>query len=837
MNIMEIDSEQLTNVMKQYYDIKIKYPNEIVLFQLGDFYEMFFEDANIISRDLELTLTGKKAGLKERIPMCGVPLNSIDDYLKKMLDLGYTLVIVDQVQSNELGNTLVNREVSKVVSKGTYLSNQNDNNFIGALTKEDYYYLSYGDVSTGELYYLKSDKFKDVESEIINNQIIEIVINNGKLQTEVQNLIKNNIIIKKIDETQVVKNDLDIKFNNSSQKLLLDYLSYTQVGKIQQFKTFKEVELKKSMFLSYNTQNQLELIQTNQEGEYINSLFWYLNETTTAMGKRLLKKYILHPLVNEKAIVSRQKIINQYISNPILLEQTKDLLKQIYDFERLIGKVINSSITPKEIEKLKISLRVLPDLYLLFKENINDQDEININFLTSLNELYEFLNTVIIEDAPQTTKDGNFIKKGYNKEIDELRNIKNDSNVWLSEFELQEQEKTGIKNLKVKYNKIFGYFIEITNSNIDLVPENYIKKQTMANCQRFITEELKEQENKILNAHDMLISLELKVYNEIKEKLKQHIVKLQNVALTVAKIDVFSALSIVSINNNLVCPTFNNNKLINIQAGRHPIVEKLSDEYIQNDIYMDKNNIVKIITGPNMAGKSTYMRMLSLITIMAQIGSNVPAKSADLMIFDSIYTRIGASDNLAKGKSTFMVEMLETTESLKYATENSLLIYDELGRGTSTYDGISLTKSIIDYIVNNIKAKTLFSTHYHELIKINEEYDEVDLVHVKAQEVDGELKFHHKVINGGTNKSYGIEVAQLAGINKSIILNAKKIYNELEKNNTHEQTCDLQFEYLEEDKYETLLDKIKNIDLNNLTPMQAINVLSNIKEEYDKKNK
>lgn len=832
MKITDINPSELSNVMKQYYDIKMEFPNEIVMFQLGDFYEMFFEDAINVSRDLELTLTGKKAGLEKRIPMCGIPLSTLNDYLKKMLSAGYTMVVVEQVKGDDPTSKIVSRKVSKIISKGTYINDSNDNNFVGAISYSGIdYELAYGDVSTGELYFLKAKNYIEVESEIINQNIREVILVNN-IEKDFYNILdKSGISLKSFDISKTEDLDIEIEINSDTQRHLLLYLKYMQVGNIEQFKEFKEIDINSTMFLSASTQMQLELLKTAQENEYVGSLFWYLNKTSTAMGKRLLKKYIVHPLTSHKSILARQKFIGEYIKNPLLLEETKETLMGVYDFERLIGRVIIGSINPKEVERLKISLKKIPYLFELTKDNIDYKDELG-EVLDDLKDLYQFLDKVIIDDAPTLTKDGNFIKDSYSKEIDDLREIKKNSNKWLLNFEQSEIEKTSIKNLKIKYNKIFGYFIEVTNSNLSLVPDNYIRKQTMANCERYITQELKEEENKILNASDNLLKLEQEVFDGIKKEIKKYILRLQRLSLIIAKIDVFSSLAYVAIESNLTKPEFNTNNELIIKEGRHPIVEKMVKNYINNDIVMEENKQVKIITGPNMAGKSTYMRMVSIVVLMAQMGSYVPATFANLKIFDGIYTRIGASDNLFKGKSTFMVEMLETNEALENASSDSLLIFDELGRGTSTYDGVALARSIIDYIVNVKKAKTLFSTHYHELVDMDSIYKEVELVHVKADDNNGEIKFHHKVLEGGTQKSYGIEVAKLAGVNDAIVNNAKTIYKHL-ANEKEKVIKEVVIDSKEEEK-SVVMEMLLKLDLENLTPMQSMNILSKMKEEYEK---
>lgn len=837
MDISTINPNELSNVMRQYYDIKVEYKDKVVMFQLGDFYEMFFEDAIKISKDLELTLTSKKAGLKERIPMCGIPLNNLKDYVQKMINLSYEVVVVDQVEEDSLGKKIFARKVRQIISNSTYIKDSNDNNFIGAINYENKYNLSYADIATGELYYLETTNFNDIHNEIVNQNIKEVIVDNTNKKEELEILKKDGIFLKSVVDKEVETN---IQFENKSQENLIKYLDYVQVGKITQFKSFKKVKLNKYMQMSANAQKQLEILQTAEEGTYKNGLYWYLNNTSTAMGKRLLKNYLIHPLIDEEEILLRQKIVSNYIKSPMNLEEVLDLLKQIYDFERLIGKVTTNTITPREIEKLKISLQVLPELYNIVPTEIfkltNSEKE------DTLSELCNYLNRAIKVDSPITLKDGGFVKPGFNKEVDELRNLKDNSSKWLVNFENEEIEKTGIKNLKVKYNKVFGYFIEVTNSNISLVPEYYVEKQTLANCKRYITETLKVEENKILNAHDMLLKLELELFSEIKKTIQKYILKLQKAANLVSTVDVLTTFALNAINDNLVQPQFNKDNIIDIKGGVHPIVQKNVDSYIKNDLSLDEKESLLLITGPNMAGKSTYMRMVSLIVIMAQIGSYVPAEYANLKLINSIFTRIGAGDNLSKGKSTFMVEMLETAQALENADENSLIIFDELGRGTSTYDGVSLAQAIIKYICENIKCKTLFSTHYHELVQYSEENKNIKLVHVKALEEAGELKFYHKVMPGSISKSYGIEVASLAGVNSKIIKEAKKNYliiaskeNDLNINTSIEQEIEKVITKQEaSEKNEKLLNIIKNIDLNNLTPMQCMSLLSEIKDEYDK---
>ncbi len=825
MNIQDVNKDELSNVMRQYYDIKIKYPSEIVLFQLGDFYEMFFEDAIVIAKELELTLTSKKAGLKERIPMCGIPLSTLNDYLKKMLVHNHVIILVKQKQNDELGQKLVSREITQIITKATHINDGVDNNYVGAISKEDdMFCLAYADIATGEMYSVCSTNYSYIEAEIINQGISEVVISFEISQKVAKSLLENGIVIlNSVDvenKTQVIPED-------KAQENLLKYLSYSQVGAVEQFKEFTKIKLSANMYLSPNAQKQLELFKTlDDEDEY--TLLNYLNNTTTAMGKRLLKKYLVHPLVDEETIKIRQNIVEGYIQNPILLEDTTNILKNIYDFERLIGKVISGSITPRELERLKISMSVLPELYDTLPSNIFEL--IGQKQMNELGSLYNFLNQSLVVDAPITTKDGGFIKDGYSQGIDELKKLKENSNEWLIEFEQEEIKSTGIKNLKVKYNKIFGYFIEVTNSNLQMVPDYYIEKQTMANCKRYITEKLKEEEYKILNASEELLKLELEAYEVIKNEVKANINKLQKVSYLVATTDVLTTFSLNAINYKLVKPIFNEEGKFEIIDGRHPIVENTVDNYISNDIDLSEKEIM-LITGPNMAGKSTYMRMVALHVILAQIGSFVPASKACLEVVGSLFTRIGAGDSLSKGMSTFMVEMLETKDALEHAEPNSLLIFDELGRGTSTYDGIALAQAIIKYIYENIKCKTLFSTHYHELIAYVNDIKDVQLVHVKAQEEEDGLKFYHKVMPGSISQSYGIQVASLAGLDLQIIKDAKDNY-------ISEKSKEKQVVLKSEDKQNKKLEAlIANVDLNNMTPMEGLNTLAKIKEEYDNQKK
>lgn len=845
MNIKDVNINKLTNVMKQYYDIKIEHLDKIVLFQLGDFHEMFFDDAVNIAQKLELTLTGKNAGLDEKIPMCGIPSSAKNNYVKKIIENGFNVVIVDQVENDVVKNKLVSREISKIVTPGTfYDEDENNSNYIAAIGKEDKngqnnYVLIYGDIATGEMYLKYISQFNYLLDELLNLKIKEVIYDETINREELKKITKERIeVIQSIDEfnkKQISIDSYKYQIKNEIHENFLYYLSYTQRGIISYFNEVEEIESKNIMHLSSNTQIQLEIIDKLNDDSI--TLFHYLNKTKTAMGKRLLSRNILQPLTNEKIITNRQNAIKKLQINPIEHEELILILKEIYDFERLITKIANKTILPKELENLKLSLYKLPELFTLIQKLNLKIEGLNSFEFDDLNDLTEKIDSILKEDPPMNLKDGGYIKEGFSKEIDEYRKLQKNSNQWLSNFEQSEIEKTGIKNLRIKYNKIFGYFIEVTNSNLDLVPDNYIRKQTMTNCERFITVELKDEERKILGATDELMRLETEIYSNLKNELLDYTDRLQKSANIIANTDFISSLAIVANNNNLICPAFTEEHSLEIIEGRHPIVELTVDKFIDNDVTLKEKDL-QIITGPNMAGKSTYMRMVALIVILAQIGSFVPAKKCKMKIFDAVYTRIGASDNLSKGLSTFMVEMIETKEAIESSTKDSLLLFDELGRGTSTSDGVALAESIIDYLAKEMKCKVLFSTHYHELLNFeySKNYNNLEVVHVEAEESEEKLVFYHKVKKGGINKSYGIEVAKMAGINENIINQAQKKYLELEQAKPQKIITNKIKEEKKENN-EKLNKLLNSIDINNITPIQSLELLHNIKEAYEEKNK
>lgn len=842
MEIKSIDPNQLSAAMRQYYDIKMENFDCIIFFQLGDFYELFFDDAIEISNLLELTLMGKKAGLEERIPMAGIPIKALDEYLKILMKHNKKVAIVDQDDTITPGSKLVTRRLKTVITPGTYHDNTTrDNVFIASLVNEITPKLSYVDIATAECYNCELLSIDEAINEVIRLGIKELVVDfelnedyHDMLEFYAITVTKHQNRLELLETNNIKQDSRMINVNN----LLIDFLDSNHI-RYDHLLDFKLIESNDYMRLTLATQKQLELTETMKSGEYLGSLFWYLNDTKTAMGRRLLKQWITRPLVNVSEINKRHHFTSKMIEDNITTTEIKDILSEIYDFERIIGRINDNVIAPKEMYQLLKSIRRLEELKSLLN---NYNDDILSNFASDIDplvDIYALLEESIAENNQMSATNGEIIKPGFSSEVDRLRDVKDNSTKWLANFELEEREKTGIKNLKVKYNKVFGYFIEVTNGNKDLAPEHYVRKQTMTNAERFITNELKEAENEILNAAEMVTNLEYEIYVEIRAKLKEHIARLKSVAMQISTLDVLGSFAGVAITNNLVKPQFTDKNEISIIEGRHPIVEQMCENYIVNDCVMGQDNNTLLITGPNMAGKSTYMRQVVLIAIMAQIGSYVPATSATLKVFDQVFTRIGASDDLAQGQSTFMVEMSETSYALKHATNDSLIIFDELGRGTSTYDGIALAHAIIEYLESKLDVKTLFSTHYHELTQLEAEIDSVRNVHVKAEEEsDNGLTFYHKVIPGAVQKSYGIEVAALAKLPVDVIYRSKQLMSTLETTNNNQvgsTSFNIDQEMLSEnqslkDKVDKL-EKMLDVDVNTMTPVDALMFLSKIKKE------
>jgi len=841
MKRSEVDRSKLSPMMKHYVELKDKYEDVIILYRLGDFYEMFFEDAEVVAHALELTLTGKSAGLEERVPMCGIPHHASEIYIDRLIKAGFKVAICEQVEDPKEAKGIVRREVTEVISSGTIINvnslNEKENNYIGNLYDFDYgFVLTYTDITTGEIYSEVLERnIDDVIYKILSLDIKELVVNSdtskeiiSKLKSQKVPITYNDNLLE--DEYTNIYNDIDDDRVITSIKNLIYYLSVTQKRNLSHFQSV--IIKKKDSFLAMDihTKRNLELTECLRTKERTYSLLWLLDNTKTAMGSRKLKYFIENPLLDITTINKRYNVVEKLLEEFILADELRNDLYEVYDLERLCGRISFGSANAKDMIQLRNSLKVLPSIKDKLT-SINFYDNIEV-----LNDLYELLDKSIYEDAPSSLKEGFLIKEGYSKELDELKLLSKGGKDFISEFEKEERERTGIKNLKVGFNKVFGYFIEISKGNLNLITDDmgYIRKQTLANCERFITPVLKEKEDLILSSEDKIINLEYNLFVEIRDKCKEYIHILQDISKVISEIDVLQSFALVSEKYNYVRPNITSTNELNIILSRHPVVEKVlkEEEYVPNDIVMDNNTDILLITGPNMAGKSTYMRQLGIIVIMAQIGCFVPASEATIPVFDKIFTRIGASDDLVSGESTFMVEMNEASRAIKYATKNSLILFDELGRGTATFDGMSLAEAILEYIAKKIKCKTLFSTHYHELTDMENNFSNLKNKHVSAVEEDGNITFLHKVKDGSVDKSYGINVAKLAGLPDEVIDRADailKVYeNKEKKKDTYVQTSiPLNFE----EKKSVVEEEIKKIDILNITPIEAINILSKLKEK------
>lgn len=851
MNRSEVDRQKVSPMMRQYLETKDNYEDVILFYRIGDFYEMFFEDAINVSHDLELTLTGKNAGLDEKIPMCGVPHHAANIYIDKLIDKGYKVAICEQVEDPKDANGIVKREVIRIVSKGTVMSDDmldaKNNNFIGALKDLGHCFsLSYADLSTGEfISVLVEYELEKIINEIVNDNITELIIN-GNVDPRIINILKNNYSVtiskEEVDEEIPEYKDLykDIKDVRiiSSVCVLLNYLTSTQKRSIDHLQNVKVKDYKTYLKMDIHTKRNLELTENLRTKERTYSLLWLLDKTKTAMGSRMLKQMIENPLIDKEEIENRYDMVSKLLEEFLLKDELKDLLKEVYDLERLAGRVSFGNANARDLLQLKSSLKVLPRI----KEIVSI---LGFNLvIDDLTDLYEFLDKSIFENPPITLKEGYLIKSGYNKELDDLKLARSGGKDFIAKLEEKEKERTGIKNLRVGYNRVFGYYIEVSKGNSRQVKEEFgwERKQTLANNERFITPELKEKEQLILGAEEKIINLEYELFTNIRCKVKEVIPTIQLTAKMVAKLDVMIAFATVTEENNYTRPIITLDKEVKITEGRHPVVEKvLNGEFVSNDIIFTKDKYVELITGPNMAGKSTYMRQMAMIVIMAQIGCFVPAKEAYLPIFDKIFTRIGASDDLVSGESTFMVEMKEANRAILGATERSLILFDELGRGTATYDGISLAQAIIEYIHDNIKAITFFSTHYHELTSLEEHKAHIKNVHVSAHEEGGTITFLHKVKDGSVDKSYGIHVAKLAQLPDSLIKRADEILMSYENKKPKKEVVSQISMNLEEsvapiNKYDIIKKKLDEINPLELSPMEALNVLYELKSEMDKKD-
>lgn len=865
--------DNLTPMMKQYMSVKERYKDSILFFRLGDFYEMFFEDAIIASKELEIALTQRDCGSNEKAPMCGVPHHVSEIYISRLVGKGYKVAICEQLEDPSIAKGIVKRDVVRVVTPGTIMDinvlDEKSNNYLVSIYLDDFGVgLSYVDSSTGEMYtteyigdeessydFILDELGKIFPSEVICNKTF---IEDKKILKFIENRINPYInvyeddIVDKIQIKDIIIHHFNVDrlkelglegkmYSILSLGKLIDYLYETQKKSLEHINELKIYEPREYMILDINTRTNLEIHETIMSREKKGALIWILDKTSTAMGGRLLKSWLEQPLINIKDIEKRQRLVEIFVKDIILMDQIKNCLKKIYDLERLIGKISYGNCNARDLYSLKASIGMIPKLKELLMES-NEKLLIELNMrIDSLNDIFELIDISIVDNPPLSIKEGELIKLGYDEELDKLKRASTEGKKWLTKLEYEEKRKTGIKNLKIGFNKKSGYFFEVTNSNLDLVPDYFIRKQTLTNSERYHTDQLKEMEMEILGAEEKMVEIEYAIFQDIRTKVKLETHRIQKVSKQISKIDVLNSFAQVAYKNNYVKPKLNNKGIINIVEGRHPVVEETMENsiFVPNDTYLDnEDNRVQIITGPNMAGKSTYMRQVAIITLLAQIGSFVPAKEANIAVVDRIFTRIGASDNLSQGESTFMVEMNEVAHIIKNATKDSLIILDEVGRGTSTYDGLSIAWATIEYIAENIKAKTLFATHYHELIELENKLEGINNLTILVEEKGDEIIFLRKIVKGSTNKSYGIEVAKLAGIDEQVIDRANEILHQIEQNHrlttTNKSVETSQQLSISDYRKDYLIDKINNIDISRLTPIESINILYDLIEEAKK---
>ena len=873
----------ITPMMQQYLETKKQYKDCIIFYRLGDFYEMFFEDAITASKELEITLTGKNCGLEERAPMCGVPYHAVDSYLNKLVTKGYKVAIVEQVEDPATAKGIVKREVVRIVTPGTNLNtsalDETKNNYLMSIVcVENCFGIAIVDITTGDFFVTEVENNRALLDEIYKFMPSEIICNDAFLLTGIDiDDLKNrlNITVFQLEswyfDDDMCKKALTDHFKvydlsalgidnydvgTNAAGALMQYLTETQKNSLSHLTQIIPYSTNKFMILDTSTRRNLELCETLREKQNRGSLLWVLDKTKTAMGARMLRSYIEQPLIDKESIIKRQKAIVELNKSLITRDELREYLSPIYDLERLISKVAYKSANPRDLIALLNSLKMLPHIKTviqdfkspLFKEITEDLDV--------LDDITSLIDNSINEDPPINIKEGGIIKEGYNEEVDRLRKAKTEGKTWLAELETKEKEKTGIKGLKIKYNKVFGYYLDVTNSYKDLVPDYYVRKQTLTNSERYTTDELKQLEDVILGAEDKLFSLEYNLFSEIRDEISSQVVRIQTTAKALAKIDVFASLAYVAEHNNYVKPNINEKGIIDIKNGRHPVVEKMMPDsmFVTNDTYLDmNNNRVSIITGPNMAGKSTYMRQTALITLMAQIGSFVPATSANIGVCDKIFTRVGASDDLASGQSTFMVEMTEVANILRNATPKSLLILDEIGRGTSTFDGLSIAWAVVEHIcdIKLLGAKTLFATHYHELTELEGTMKGVNNYCISVKEQGDNIVFLRKIVKGGADKSYGIQVAKLAGVPDSVINRAKELVAELSNADITAKAKEIaanmtpgnsikgvndnvelhQMSLFDTVKEDDIITEIEELDLGTMTPIDALNHLYKIQNK------
>ncbi|HCX62089.1 MAG TPA: DNA mismatch repair protein MutS [Clostridiales bacterium] len=863
-----------TPMMEQYLGIKEQYKDCILLYRLGDFYEMFFEDALTASKVLEIALTGRDCGQEERAPMCGVPFHAVDNYISRLIENGYKVAICEQLEDPSAAKGIVKRDVVRVITPGTIIDqnmlDEKSNNYLACIYIDKGFGLSYVDISTGDLYVtenislsdfsvsnenkyslLKEEISKINPSEVISNTVTEndfidsmITTVNVPSYAECKAIILKHFNVVSLDSFGMSDN------NNAvySLALLINYLNQTQKTSLEHINKLHFYNMGEYLYLDSSTRKNLELIETVRGKKGQGTLYNVLDHTQTAMGGRLLKKWIEEPLKNLNNINNRLDAVEELYNNVMISNNIKESLKSIYDIERLISRIVYGNCNGRDLNALKQSVYGLPDLKIEISELSSQLFKNIYERLDTLNDIYELIDNSIIEEPPIAIKEGGIIKSGYNSELDEIREITIHGKNWISELQSKEREETGIKNLKIGYTKIFGYYLEVTKSYLNLVPDYYIRKQTLANCERYVTPELKEMEAKILNADELMIKLEYELFLKIRQQIKEQVNRIQETAYNIAVVDVLNSLSIAAVKNNYTRPSMNSKGYIKITEGRHPVIEKImkNEIFVPNDTYIDnKEHRMSIITGPNMAGKSTYMRQVALIALLSHIGSFIPAKEAEICVLDKIFTRVGASDDLSQGQSTFMVEMSEVSNILNNATENSLLILDEIGRGTSTYDGLSIAWSVVEYITKKIKAKTLFATHYHELSELESKLKSVKNYRILIKETDDKIIFLRKIAEGSVDRSYGIQVANLAGLPGEVIARAKEILTQLDESDINKPfakkkkdriTDNFQVSLFNEDpvensknkNYKELTDSIKNIDINNVTPVKAFTLLNEL---------
>ncbi len=869
---------QLSPMMQKYLETKEQYKDCILFYRLGDFYEMFFEDAVLVSKELEITLTGKDCGLEERAPMCGIPYHAVDTYLSRLVEKGYKVAIGEQVEDPKTAKGLVKREVVRVVTPGTNLNtaalDETKNNYLMCITyMDDSFGIAITDITTGDFLVTEVENTRTLLDEINKFVPTEIVVNSAFYLTgiDVEDL-KNrlSICVFTLDswyfDEDLCKTTLkehfkvmdlsglginDYASGTIAAGALFKYLLETQKTTLSHIISVTPYSTGKYMLIDTSSRRNLELTETLREKQKRGSLLWVLDKTKTAMGARMLRQFIEQPLIDKKQITERQDAIEELNSELITRDEIREYLNPIYDLERLISKISYKSANPRDLIAFRNSLSMLPHIKRQMASYRTPLLAGLYEELDELEDIHTLINDSIMEEPPLVIREGGIIKEGFNEEIDRLRSAKTEGKTWLAQLEQKEKDRTGIKSLKIKYNKVFGYYIEVTNSFKDMVPENYIRKQTLANAERYITDELKNLEDIILGAEEKLSGIEYDKFCLIRDTIAEEVVRIKNTAKVIAALDAFASIAFVAERNNYIKPKMNEKGIIDIKNGRHPVVEKMmsGSMFVENDTYLDKqNNRISIITGPNMAGKSTYMRQTALIVLMAQIGSFVPAQSANIGICDRIFTRVGASDDLASGQSTFMVEMTEVANILRNATSDSLLILDEIGRGTSTFDGLSIAWAVVEHISNTrlLGAKTLFATHYHELTELEGTLSGVNNYCIAVKEQGEDIVFLRKIIKGGADKSYGIQVAKLAGIPETVILRAKEIAQELSNadisarakeiagslepaaKNKNFRANDLdavQMSLFDTVKDDDILEELKNMDVTNMTPIDALNTL------------